>query len=72
MHLALPCQAESPHPAGDDLAVPGQRSGVGSETLWGHMSRDEQQKLSNRGAGLRQTAPPQEVPHPGRRSTDRG
>lgn len=71
MLLALPSQAHSPDRSCDELALPGARSGVGTETLWGHLWRDEQQKTSNRGAGLRQPAAAHEVPHPGRRATDR-
>lgn len=54
----------------DGLALPGTRSGEGTEALWPHMARDELQKMTNRGGGMRESRAAQEVPHPGRRSTD--
>ena len=63
-----------PPDATRELPLPGTRSGEGTQTLWQHMARDEQQKTSNRGAGQREAAKPQQGtqqgPHPGRRSTD--
>jgi hypothetical protein len=53
-----------------ELALPGARSGEGTQTLWQHMARDEQQKTSNRGAGQRDASPMQQPVHPRRRSTD--
>lgn len=53
-----------------ELQLPGARSGEGTQTLWQHMARDEQQKTSNRGAGQRETGAPQQPAHPRRRSTD--
>lgn len=70
MSLSTHSNAMAPDPVGDDLALPGNRSGVGTETLWDHLNRDEQQKTSNRGAGMRQPAARDELPHPERRSTD--
>lgn len=62
-----PAPADAPR----DLALPGTRSGEGTETLWQHMARDEQQKTSNRGAGQRDALVSRQAPHPRRRSTDR-
>jgi hypothetical protein len=59
-----------PPDATRDAALPGTRSGEGTQTLWQHMARDEQQKTSNRGAGQREAADPQQGKHPGRRATD--
>ena len=53
-----------------ELPLPGARSGEGTQTLWQHMARDEQQKTSNRGAGQRGALASQQAVHPGRRSTD--
>lgn len=53
-----------------ELPLPGTRSGEGTETLWEHMARDEQQKTRNRGAGRREALAPQQAVHPTRRSTD--
>lgn len=53
-----------------ELPLPGSRSGEGTETLWQHMARDEQQKTSNRGAGRREAPASQQAVHPGRRATD--
>lgn len=64
---------DSKRPAPDatrEPALPGKRSGEGTETLWQHMARDEQQKTSNRGGGQREGRTSQQVVHPGRRSTD--
>jgi hypothetical protein len=54
-----------------ELPLPGTRSGEGTESLWQHMARDEQQKTSNRGAGQREALARQQAVHSGRRSTDR-
>lgn len=54
-----------------DLPLPGTRSGEGTDTLWQHMARDEQQKTSNRGGGQREALNAQQAVHPKRRSTDR-
>jgi hypothetical protein len=54
-----------------ELPLPGTRSGEGTESLWQHMARDEQQKTSNRGAGQREALAQQRPAHSGRRSTDR-
>lgn len=54
-----------------DPALPGARSGEGTQTLWEHMARDELQKTSNRGAGQRELRPPEPLVHPARRATDR-
>jgi hypothetical protein len=59
-----------PPDATNDSALPGTRSGEGTQTLWQHMARDEQQKTNNRGAGQREAADPQHGTHPGRRATD--
>ncbi|MBE7368917.1 hypothetical protein [Ramlibacter pallidus] len=53
-----------------ELPLPGTRSGEGTQTLWQHMARDEQQKTSNRGAGQREALASQQAVHPGRRATD--
>lgn len=53
-----------------ELPLPGSRSGEGTETLWQHMERDEQQKTSNRGAGQREALTSRQAVHPRRRSTD--
>jgi hypothetical protein len=53
-----------------ELPLPGARSGEGTETLWQHMARDEQQKTSNRGAGQRGALTSQQALHPQRRFTD--
>lgn len=53
-----------------DPALPGARTGEGTQTLWEHMARDELQKTSNRGAGQRELRPPEPVVPRGRRATD--
>ncbi|MCG2595750.1 hypothetical protein LZ009_23475 [Ramlibacter sp. XY19] len=60
-----------PTEAGGELEQPGARSGEGTSTLWQHMARDELQKTSNRGGGLRDAPAARQPAHPLRRATDR-